>query len=44
MVADAAFQFAAVDVVETLAVGPVLLEVIDFKAAVWRDPGGLDGT
>lgn len=44
VVADAAFEFATVDVVEVLAVVPVLLEVVDLEATVGWDPGRLDGT
>lgn len=42
VVADEAFEFAAVDVVEVFAVGPGLFVVVDFEAAVGGDPGGLD--
>lgn len=42
VVADKAFEFATVDVVEVFAVGPGLFVVVDFEAAVGGDPGGLD--
>lgn len=44
VVADEALEFAAVDVIKLFAVGPGLFEIVDFKTAVGRDPGWLDGT
>ena len=38
VVADEAFQLAAVDEVECLAVGPGGLEVVDLETAVRGDP------
>lgn len=42
VVADEAFELAAVDIVEVLAVGPGLFVVVDFEAAVGGNPGRLD--
>jgi hypothetical protein len=39
VVADGPFEFAPMDEVEGLAVGPNLFKVVHFEAAVWGNPG-----
>lgn len=41
VVPDGALEFTAVDIVKLLAVGPGLLEIVDFKTAIRRNPDGL---
>lgn len=39
MISDGAFKLASVYIVEWLAEGPWLLEVVNLEAAIWWYPG-----
>lgn len=44
VIANESLQFSSVDIVEGLAVGPGLLEIVDFEPAVGWDPGQVNAT